>query len=81
MGEWATLAAVILLTIVLLWRGVVRRGPAIAAVVVSLVIPAHLIPGAGIFVLARDVCFQRARRLSRSPEPAAELVGTSASSP
>ena len=62
-GEWSTLAAVILLTVVLLRRGVVRRGPAIAAVVMSLVVPAHLIPGAGILVLAGDVCLQRARRL------------------
>ena len=80
-GEWSTLAAVILLTVVLLMRGVVRRGPAIAALVTSLVVPAHLIPGAGLFVLAGDVCFQRARRLKDPPEPAAGLSGTSMPSP
>ena len=80
-GEWSTIAAVILLTVVLLMRGVVRRGPAIAAIVVSLVVPAHLIPGAGILVLAGDVCFQRVRRLKDPLGPAAGLRGTSMSSP
>jgi predicted branched-subunit amino acid permease len=68
-GGWVTLAAVIALTIVLLIHGVVRRGPAIAAVVLSLVVPAFLIPGAGIFVLAGDVGIQRAHRLKRSAKP------------
>ena len=74
-GEWATLAAVILFTVVLVMRGVVRRGPAIVAVAVSILVPAHLIPGAGIFVLAGDVCLQRARRSKDPPESAALDVG------
>lgn len=79
LGERATLAAVIVLTAVLLMRGVVRRGPAIAALAVSLVIPAHLIPGAGIFVLAGDVFIQRARRV-KDPAKTAESESTTSMS-
>ena len=77
LGERVTLAAVILLTVVLLLRRVIRLGPAIAAIVVTLVVPAHLVPGSGIFILAGDVCFQRARRVKDLRKTAAGPSSTS----
>ena len=62
-GMLVSVAAVVLLTIVLLARGVVRGRPALGAVVLSVLFPPYIIPGAGMFVLAGNVCLQRAHRL------------------
>ena len=63
LGQWASAAAVILFTLVLLRRGIVRRRPAVGAIVLSLVLLPSPFIGLGMFVLAGDVIVQRAHRL------------------
>ncbi len=59
-GMFASVAATILLAIVLLVGKHVHRATAIVAVVLSLVFPPWIMPGAGILALALGVCLARA---------------------
>jgi hypothetical protein len=59
----------IVLTVVLFLRGHVSRGVMIGAVVVSVLFPPWIVPGAGVLVLTIALCIARGRRLSTAPEP------------
>src|SRR4029453_11178527 len=61
----------IVLTVVLFLRGHVRRGVMIGAVVVSVLFPPWIVPGAGVLVVTIALCIARGRRLSppREPQP------------
>ena len=60
---WLGVAAAIVLAIVLFVRGQIGRGVAIGAVLVSLLFPPWIVPGAGVLVLAIALCVTRSRRL------------------
>jgi hypothetical protein len=60
---WLGVAAAVVLAIVLLFRGQIGRGVAIGAVLVSLLFPPWIFPGAGVLVLAIALCVARSRRL------------------
>jgi hypothetical protein len=62
-SSWLGVAAAIVLAIVLLFRGQIGRGVAIGAVLVSLLFPPWIVPGAGVLVLAIALCVTRSRRL------------------
>jgi hypothetical protein len=62
-SSWLGVAAAIVLTIVLLVRGQIGRGVAIGAVVVSLVFPRWIMPGAGVLIVAIALCIARGRKL------------------
>jgi hypothetical protein len=59
----------IVLTVVLFLRGHVSRGVMIGAVVVSVLFPPWIVPGAGVLVLTIALCIARGRSFSTAPEP------------
>ena len=60
---WLGVAAAIVLAIVLFVRGQIGRGVGTGAVLVSLLFPPWIVPGAGVLVLAIALCITRSRRL------------------
>jgi hypothetical protein len=63
-GMWGAAAATLAIGLYLFWRHLLTRNQVIAASVVSLLIPPFIIPGAGLFVSAGALCWNRARRNS-----------------
>jgi hypothetical protein len=61
--------AAIVLTVVLFMRGHISRGVMIGAVVVSVLFPPWIVPGAGVLVLTIALCIARGRRLGTTPDP------------
>jgi hypothetical protein len=62
-------AAAIVLTVVLFVRRHISRGVMIGAIVVSVLFPPWMIPGAGVLVLTIALCIARGRRLRSLPDP------------
>jgi hypothetical protein len=62
-------AAAIVLTVVLFVRRHISRGVLIGAIVVSVLFPPWIVPGAGVLVVTIALCIARERRLSTRPEP------------
>jgi hypothetical protein len=65
LGAWGAVLATMLLAGLLWLRGLVSAQVAVAAAVVSLVLPHFIAPGAGLVVLAVSVAVARSRRLGR----------------
>jgi hypothetical protein len=66
LGAWGAVLATMLVAGLLWLRGLVSAQVAVAAVVVSLVFPHFIAPGAGVVVLAVSVVVARSRRPARS---------------
>jgi hypothetical protein len=62
-SSWLAVTAAIVLAIVLLLRGQIATGVAVGAVLVDLLFPRWIIPGAGVLVLAIALCLARGRRI------------------
>ena len=69
-GMWIATACALLLAGWLLWKGAVRTGPGIAAMILCVIFPPWILPGAGLLVLAVAVVVNRARRLRGDSNPA-----------
>jgi hypothetical protein len=60
-GMWSAVGATVLLAVVLLVQHVIRWPVAVGAMLLSVVFPPWVIPGAGILVLGLALCIARAR--------------------
>lgn len=79
-GAWLAVLASMLLAIVLVRRHLVGRRAGAGAIVVSLVVPYFIFPGAGVAVLAVSRCVAKARAEratpgSRHPQPSGSVSG------
>ena len=68
-GMWIATACALLLVGWLLWKGAVRTGPGVAAIILCVIIPPWLLPGAGLLVVVVALVVNRARRLRGDTDP------------
>jgi hypothetical protein len=69
-GMWIAALCALLLAGWLLWKGAVRTGPGIAAMILCVIFPPWIFPGVGLLVVAVALVVNRARRLRGDSDPA-----------